>query len=191
MCIATGDGDLDAEILFEKAGDEAWEQILADGLRGGDGESSGGVSGGCADGFAGFFGEGGKFLGVGQQGFAGCGQRDPASAAIEEGYGEFRFESLDLLGDGGLGEEEFFGGLAEVQVTGDGAEDAEAEIFHSDQSIESCYLPPKSLEKKCPMPWKKPVCFFAGGWVGAAAVVAGFVSGAMSGGGAGGGASLL
>ena len=178
-------------MVFEEAGNEAREQILADGLRGGDGEASGGVSGSCGDGFAGFFGECGEFIRIGKQGFAGCGESDPASAAVEEGDGEFGLEGLDLLGDGGLGEQEFFGGLAEVQVAGDGAEDAEAEIFHSDQSIESYYLPPKSLEKKWPMPWKNPVCFFAGGWDGAAAVVAGGVSGAMLGGGGGGGASLL
>ena len=111
------------------------------------------------------FGERGEFIRVGKQGFAGRGEGDPAAAAVEEGNGELRFEGLDLLGDGGLGEQEFFGGLAEVQVASDGAEDAEAEIFHSDQSTESLYPPPKSLEKKWPMPWKNPPCFFAGGFV--------------------------
>ena len=108
---------------------------MTDRLRGGDGEASGGISGGCGDGFAGFFRERGEFVCIGEQGFTGCGERDAASAAIEEGDGELRLERLDLLGDGGLGEEEFFGCLAEVQVAGDGAEDAEAEIFHGFDGI--------------------------------------------------------
>ncbi len=88
--IASGDGDFDAGMVFEEAGDEARQQILADGLRGGDGESSSGISGGCGDGFASLFGQRGEFIGVGKQGFAGCGKSDPAAAAVEEGGGEFR-----------------------------------------------------------------------------------------------------
>jgi len=135
--VASGDGDLNAWMVFEEAGDEAGEQILANGLRGGDGEASGGVSGGGGDGFAGFFGKSGESIGVGEQGFSSCGQRDPATAAIEECDREFRLQRFDLLGDGWLGEQEFLGGLAEVQVTGDGAKDAEAKIFHPDQSTAS------------------------------------------------------
>lgn len=190
--VASSDGDFDSRMIFQEAGDEAWQKVLADGLRGGDGEAAGGFSGGCGDGLASFFGESGEFIGIGKQGFAGKGERNPASAAVKEGDREFGFEGLDLLSDGGLGEQEFFGRLAEVQVPGDGAEDAEAEIFHSDQSTESFYPPPKSLAKKWPMPWKNPPCFFAGGFgAGAAAVVVGGASGVIFAGGVGGGASLL
>jgi hypothetical protein len=132
--VASGDSNFDARVVFEEGGYQTRQEILADGVGGGDGEASGGISGGCGDGLAGFFGERGKFIGVGEQGFACGGESDSSSAAVEEGDGELGFEGLDLLGYGGLGEEEFFGGLAEVQVTGDGAEDAEAEVFHSDQS---------------------------------------------------------
>ena len=38
---------------------------------------------GCGDGFTCFFGERGKFIGVGKQGFASRGQGDPAAAAVE------------------------------------------------------------------------------------------------------------
>jgi hypothetical protein len=135
--VASDHCDLDAWVVFEESSDEARQEILADGLRGRDSEASGGVSCGCGDGFACFFGERSEFIGVGKQGLASCGQGDPAATAIEEGDGELRFEGLDLLGDCGLGEQEFFGGLTEVQVPGDNAEDAEAEIFHSDQTTES------------------------------------------------------
>ena len=48
---------------------------------------------------------------------------------MKERDAELRFERLDLLGDGGLGEEELFGGAAEAEVLRDGAEDDEAEVF--------------------------------------------------------------
>ena len=128
--VAAGYGDLDAGVVFEEAGDEAGQQILTDGLGGAEGEAAGGISRGRGDSFAGPFGERGDLGGEGKQCFSGGSEGDAASAAIEESDAELSFEGLDLLGDGGLGEEELFGGLAEVQVAGDGTEDAEAEVFH-------------------------------------------------------------
>ncbi len=71
-----------------------------------------------------------EFIGEGEQDFAGRGERDAAVCTLEERNGQFGLERFNLLGDGGLGEQEFFGGLAKVQVSRDGAKDPESEIFH-------------------------------------------------------------
>ena len=78
------------------------------------------------------FGLGNKscnFGGIGEQGTALWREGDTVTGAIKETYAEIFFQSLNLKSDGGLGEEEMFGGFAEVQMFGDGAEDFEAEVF--------------------------------------------------------------
>jgi hypothetical protein len=48
---------------------------------------------------------------------------------VEQAHSEIVFERFDLERNGGLGEEQMFGSLAEIQVFGDRAEDFEAEIL--------------------------------------------------------------
>src|SRR5260370_9409296 len=80
----------------------------------------------------GFVGEGPHSLCKGQPRLsAGC-QRDMSTPAIEQGYAELIFKRLDLLGDCGLREQQFFCGPAEVQMLCDGPEYSYAEIFYHD-----------------------------------------------------------
>eukprot|EP01031_Cornospumella_fuschlensis_P008716 gene8716-10736_t len=51
---------------------------------------------------------------------AGAGQLHGACVAQEQRYAHFFFQRLDLAADGGLGQGQFFGGSAKVQVPGDG-----------------------------------------------------------------------
>jgi hypothetical protein len=48
---------------------------------------------------------------------------------VEERDAKFGLERLDLLRDGWLGEQEFFGSDAEVEAVRDRAEDPEAEVL--------------------------------------------------------------
>ena len=138
--VAAEDGDFYFWVFGEEGGDEAREQVLADGLGGGYGEGAGVAVGGGGYGLAALLGERGEFFGVGKQGGAGGGEREFAAGAVEEGGVEFGFEGFDLLGDRGLGEEEFLGGHAEVQVASGRAEDLEAEVFHLKQRTGSGWM---------------------------------------------------
>jgi len=71
-------------------------------------------------------------VGEGEQCLTGGSEGELAAGAVKESGAEFGFESFDLLGDGGLREEEFFGGDAEVEVSRGGPEDLEAEVFHGE-----------------------------------------------------------
>ena len=73
--------------------------------------------------------EGGDLFRVGEQDSALRSKRDAVAGAIEEADAEIVFEGFDLKCDGGLGEEKMFGGFAEVQLFGDGAEDFQAEVL--------------------------------------------------------------
>lgn len=128
--VAADGGDGDAGVLAEEGGDEVWQEVLADGLGCTEGEGAGVGAGGAGDGFEGLIGEGFKLVSEGQEGGSSGGEGDAAAGAVEEGKAVLVFQGFDLLGDGGLGEEELFGGAGEVEVSGDGAEDLEAEVFH-------------------------------------------------------------
>jgi hypothetical protein len=52
-----------------------------------------------------------------------------APATIEQRYTQFLFQSLDLLRDRWLCEQEFFGGAAEVQMLSDTTKDSNAEVL--------------------------------------------------------------
>jgi hypothetical protein len=57
--------------------------------------------------------------GVREQGGSGRGQADGAAVAVEQPYAEVTFERLDLLGQGGTGDQQPLGGAAEVELFGD------------------------------------------------------------------------
>ncbi len=129
--IAGDRGQLCLRMLCKEGGEESWKQVLADGLRGRNGERTGGIAGGGGDGFQSLIGEGGELLRIGQKGAASGGEGDFTGGAVEESCAKLGFKGFDLLRDGGLGEQELFGREAEVEMLGGSAEDAEAEVLHA------------------------------------------------------------
>ena len=101
--VAAADGDADAGVGVEEGGDEAGQEVLADGLGGADGKLAGLFAIGGGDGGGGLVAEGLEAIGEGKEGGAAGGKGDAAVAAIEEGDSELVFQGLDLLGYGGAG----------------------------------------------------------------------------------------
>jgi len=131
--VAAKDRDFYLRIFDKKRSNEAREQILANGLGGGYGKDARITVGGSSYGLTSLLGQVGEFFGEGKQGRTGRSKRELTSGAVKESDGKLGLEGFDLLGDRGLGEEEFLGGHAEVQVACGRAEDLEAEIFHLEQ----------------------------------------------------------
>ncbi|GAB3388607.1 hypothetical protein GCM10027360_76530 [Amycolatopsis echigonensis] len=73
-------------------------------------------------------GEGG--VGVGQEGFAEIGQRDPAAGAVEKLAAQGFLEAADGVADGRLSAVQAFGGAAEVQFLRDRDERFQLDPVH-------------------------------------------------------------
>lgn len=121
--------ELRARLFGEESGQQARQNVLSDG--GGDAqrEFSGDMAILRGERLFGFGDDGGEAGGVVEEQFALCGQGDMAAGAIEEADAQVFFERFDLQRDGGLGEKELLGGLAEAQVVGHGAEDLQPEVL--------------------------------------------------------------
>ncbi len=130
--VAAGALDGEAGMQLEEAGQQIGKEILADGLRGTDAKLIEVCAGGFGDGLGGLVGEQFEAIGEAVEDCTGGSEGHAAAGAIEEGGAELIFESLDVLRDGGLGEEELFGGLAEAEALGHGSEDAKTEVLHDD-----------------------------------------------------------
>src|SRR5882762_11986529 len=72
-------------------------------------------------------------------------QRNSVFRAIKKRHSELLFQRFDLKCDRRLCEIESFGGLPEIQIIGNCAEDLQSEIFHFGSSC-------KSLALKCLLP---------------------------------------
>ena len=127
--VAADRGDSHFWMTFAKGGDEAGKQVSSDGLRGSYEEIATLLTMGGGDGNLGFIGERLQLFSERDQGLASRRELNVASTAIEERHAELVFQRLDLVGDGRLRHQEFFSGPAEIEVPGDGTEDAEAEVF--------------------------------------------------------------
>src|SRR5208282_5614006 len=129
VSVAALQKELDARMLSEKCADETRQDVLRDG--GGDAERK----------FAGElaifgaevpFGGGGEsrdFPGVAQKNGTLGSENDTIGGAVEEAHTEIALESFDLECDGRLGKKQMLGGLAKIQMLGDGAKNLEAEVL--------------------------------------------------------------
>src|SRR5262249_58154897 len=68
--------------------------------------------------------------GVAEQELAGWRRRRAATHAVEQRQADFLFQCADVLGNGGLGQEQRFGGAGEASELSDLGEDFEAAKIH-------------------------------------------------------------
>ena len=127
--VAAVQRELDARMLGEKGSEQAGEYVLGNGCGDSQGQLARDLAVLGAHFLFGLENEGRDFSGVAQQKRALRSECNAVAGAIEEADAEIVFESFDLKGDGGLGEEKMFGRFAKIQMLGDGAEDFETEVL--------------------------------------------------------------
>jgi len=122
--------DCDAGIFPEECGNEIWQKVLSDGLRGPECQLSSMIASGAGHNLIRLVRDCLQLARVGQEALARGSECDASTTAIEQGHSELIFESLDLLCDGRLRQKQFFGSATEIEVSRDRSEDFESKIFH-------------------------------------------------------------
>jgi hypothetical protein len=116
-------------VFVEESTDQPRQHVLCDSRGHPQGEFAGELSAFRAEFMFGLRCQCRNFPGIPQENRTRRGERDPIGGAVEQSHSKIVFERFDLERNGGLGEEQMFGGFAEIQVFSDRAEDFEAEIL--------------------------------------------------------------
>src|SRR5690242_11742456 len=114
--ISAASGDLDSRMYLEEACDQIRQQILSDGLRRAECNCTGFLTRGHHNRRISIVRHLLYLVRIRKKRLScGC-QRNLPTAPVEKRHAEFLFERLHLLRDGGLRQEQLFGGAAEIQV---------------------------------------------------------------------------